>query len=124
VEQLGLDAPVTLLAGDNGSGKSTLVEAIAEAMGFAVEGGELERAGEPPAVPPGPSFRRPSILNAPVRMFSSSASPTSTGPRKAKPSSRARQNTFHGGRPPSSGRSKTSCTSSSPPGSRCRANTS
>ena len=51
MEQLGLDAPVTLLAGDNGSGKSTLVEAIAEAMGFAVEGGELERAGEPPAVP-------------------------------------------------------------------------
>jgi hypothetical protein len=42
---------VTLLAGDNGSGKSTVVEAIADAMGFASEGGELERAGELPAVP-------------------------------------------------------------------------
>jgi predicted ATPase len=51
VERLRLDAPVTLLAGDNGTGKSTLVEAIAESMGFAAEGGELERAGEPPAVP-------------------------------------------------------------------------
>jgi predicted ATPase len=51
VESLRLDAPVTLLAGDNGTGKSTLVEAIAEAMGFAAEGGELERWGELPAVP-------------------------------------------------------------------------
>jgi predicted ATPase len=51
VEQLALDAPVTLLAGDNGTGKSTLVEAVAEAIGFAAEGGELERAGELPAVP-------------------------------------------------------------------------
>jgi predicted ATPase len=46
-----LDAPVTLLAGDNGTGKSTLVEAIAEAIGFAPEGGELERSGELPPVP-------------------------------------------------------------------------
>jgi predicted ATPase len=52
VERLRLgDAPVTLLAGDNGSGKSTIVEAVAEAMGFAAEGGELERSGELPAVP-------------------------------------------------------------------------
>jgi predicted ATPase len=51
VEDLRLDAPVTLLAGDNGSGKSTIVEAIAEAIGFAAQGGELERAGELPAVP-------------------------------------------------------------------------
>ena len=51
LEQLRLDAPITLLAGDNGSGKSTIVEAVAEAMGFATEGGELERAGELPAVP-------------------------------------------------------------------------
>jgi predicted ATPase len=51
VERLRMDAAVTLLAGDNGSGKSTLVEAIAEAMGFAPEGGELERSGERPAVP-------------------------------------------------------------------------
>jgi predicted ATPase len=51
VEQLRLDAPVTLLAGDNGTGKSTLVEAIAQAIGFASEGGELERPGELPAVP-------------------------------------------------------------------------
>jgi predicted ATPase len=50
-EQMRLDAPVTLLAGDNGTGKSTLVEAIAEAIGFAAEGGELERLGELPAVP-------------------------------------------------------------------------
>jgi predicted ATPase len=46
-----LDTPVTLLAGDNGTGKSTLVEAFAEAIGFAPEGGELERSGELPPVP-------------------------------------------------------------------------
>ena len=51
IEGVRLDAPVTLLAGDNGTGKSTLVEAMAEAMGFADEGGELERLGELPAVP-------------------------------------------------------------------------
>ena len=51
VERLRLDAPVTLLAGDNGSGKSTILEAIAEAIGFSPEGGELERSGELPAVP-------------------------------------------------------------------------
>lgn len=48
LEELSLDAPITLLAGDNGSGKSTIVEAIAAAMGFAAEGGELERSGELP----------------------------------------------------------------------------
>ena len=51
LDDVPLDAPVTLLAGDNGTGKSTIVEAIAEAMGFGPEGGELERAGELPAVP-------------------------------------------------------------------------
>ena len=51
IECLELDAPITLLAGDNGSGKSTLVGAIAEAAGYAAEGGELERSGELPAVP-------------------------------------------------------------------------
>jgi predicted ATPase len=51
VEDVRLDAPVTLLAGDNGTGKSTLIEAIAEAIGFAREGGELTRLGELPAVP-------------------------------------------------------------------------
>src|SRR3954465_3146070 len=51
VEDMRLDAPVTLLAGDNGTGKSTLVEAVAEALGFAAEGGELQRSGELPAVP-------------------------------------------------------------------------
>jgi predicted ATPase len=51
VEALRLDAPVTLLAGDNGTGKSTIAEAVAEAMGFAEEGGELERSGELPPVP-------------------------------------------------------------------------
>jgi predicted ATPase len=50
VERLRLDAPVTLLAGDNGTGKSTIAEAIAEAIGFAQQGGELERLGELPAV--------------------------------------------------------------------------
>jgi predicted ATPase len=51
IEELRLDASVTLLAGDNGSGKSTVVEAAAEAMGFAAQGGELQRLGELPAVP-------------------------------------------------------------------------
>jgi predicted ATPase len=51
VAELRLDAPITLLAGDNGTGKSTLVEAIAEAIGFPAEGGELERLGALPAVP-------------------------------------------------------------------------
>jgi predicted ATPase len=44
IESVRLDAPVTLFAGDNGTGKSTLIEAIAEAIGFAAEGGELERS--------------------------------------------------------------------------------
>ena len=51
IETVRLVAPVTLLAGDNGTGKSTMVEAVAESMGFATEGGELERSGELPAVP-------------------------------------------------------------------------
>ena len=51
IEDLRLDAPITLLAGDNGTGKSTVLEAVAAAMGFAAEGGELERAGELPPVP-------------------------------------------------------------------------
>ena len=51
IETLDLGTPITLLAGDNGAGKSTVVEAIAEAMGFAAEGGELERSGELPPVP-------------------------------------------------------------------------
>jgi predicted ATPase len=51
VDALRLDQPVTLLAGENGSGKSTILEAAAEAIGFAAEGGELERLGELPAVP-------------------------------------------------------------------------
>ncbi len=51
VGSIRFDAPVTLLAGDNGMGKSTLVEAVAAAMGFAAEGGELERSGELPAAP-------------------------------------------------------------------------
>jgi predicted ATPase len=51
VEQIRLDEPVTLLGGENGSGKSTILEAVAEAIGFAPEGGELERSGALPAVP-------------------------------------------------------------------------
>lgn len=51
VERIRFDAPITLLSGDNGSGKSTLIEAVAEAMGFAAQGGELEQLGELPAVP-------------------------------------------------------------------------
>jgi predicted ATPase len=50
VEELELGRPVTLLAGENGSGKSTILEAVAEAIGFGQEGGELERMGELPAV--------------------------------------------------------------------------
>ena len=51
IERLGLGQSVTLLAGDNGSGKSTILEAIAAAIGFAQQGGELARLGELPAVP-------------------------------------------------------------------------
>jgi predicted ATPase len=51
IERLALDQSVTLLAGDNGSGKSTILEAIAAAIGFGAQGGELERLGELPAVP-------------------------------------------------------------------------
>jgi predicted ATPase len=51
VDQVRLDTPVTLLAGENGTGKSTILEAIAQAIGFADQGGELERSGELPAVP-------------------------------------------------------------------------
>jgi predicted ATPase len=51
VESLQLDTPVTLLAGENGAGKSTIIEALAEAIGFGEQGGELDRAGELPAVP-------------------------------------------------------------------------
>ena len=51
IDELHLDAPVTLLAGENGAGKSTILELIAEAIGFATQGGELERLGELPAVP-------------------------------------------------------------------------
>jgi predicted ATPase len=50
IADLRLDAPVTLLSGDNGSGKSTVMEAVAAAIGFGPEGGELERSGELPAV--------------------------------------------------------------------------
>ena len=51
VEALRLDTAVTLLAGENGAGKSTIIEAVAAAIGFAPEGGELERLGQLPAVP-------------------------------------------------------------------------
>jgi predicted ATPase len=51
IEQLDLGQSVTLLAGENGSGKSTILEAVAAAIGFAEQGGELERLGELPAVP-------------------------------------------------------------------------
>jgi predicted ATPase len=57
IETLDLDTPITLLAGDNGTGKSTIVEAVAESMGFAAEGGELERSGELPPVPRLPTSR-------------------------------------------------------------------
>jgi predicted ATPase len=51
VEDIRLDQPVTLLAGENGTGKSTILELVAEAIGFGEEGGELERLGELPATP-------------------------------------------------------------------------
>lgn len=50
IENVMFDRPVTLLAGENGSGKSTAIEAVAEAMGFASQGGELSRLGQLPAV--------------------------------------------------------------------------
>ncbi|HEX4034346.1 MAG TPA: AAA family ATPase [Solirubrobacteraceae bacterium] len=46
-----MDTAVTLLAGENGAGKSTVLELVAEAIGFAPEGGELERWNELPPVP-------------------------------------------------------------------------
>jgi predicted ATPase len=51
IAELRLDAAVTMLAGENGSGKSTIVEALAQAMGFDEQGGELERLGELPRPP-------------------------------------------------------------------------
>ena len=51
IEQLSLEQPVTLLAGENGAGKSTVLELVAEAIGFSAQGGELDRAGELPAAP-------------------------------------------------------------------------
>jgi predicted ATPase len=51
IERLSLGRAITLLAGDNGSGKSTVLEALAAAIGFGEQGGELERLGERPAVP-------------------------------------------------------------------------
>jgi predicted ATPase len=50
IEGLDLGCRVTLLAGDNGAGKSTVIEALAQTMGFASQGGELTRLGELPAV--------------------------------------------------------------------------
>jgi AAA domain len=79
-EELALgDAPVTLLAGDNGSGKSTLVEAIAEAMGFAPQGGELERSGELPPV----------RSTATCRCTSSRTASRSSGSRRTASAARA-----------------------------------
>ena len=59
VQKLRFDRLVTLLAGENGTGKSTILETIAEAIGFAAEGGELERLGELPAVPRSASSTNP-----------------------------------------------------------------
>lgn len=43
----GLDlAPLTILVGENGSGKSTVMEAIAEAFGLGVEGGDSQRTAQ------------------------------------------------------------------------------
>lgn len=39
VEDMALDAPVTLLVGENGTGKSTLLEGLAVACGLNPEGG-------------------------------------------------------------------------------------
>lgn len=52
LEGLRLDSPITLLAGENGVGKSSVVELLAEAMGFAAQGGELDRPGDPSAPRP------------------------------------------------------------------------
>lgn len=39
IEEMALDAPVTLLVGENGTGKSTLLEGLAVAWGLNPEGG-------------------------------------------------------------------------------------
>ncbi len=51
IDSIRLGQPVTMLAGENGTGKSTILEAVAAAIGFDAQGGELERVGELPAVP-------------------------------------------------------------------------
>jgi predicted ATPase len=66
IEQLRLDQPVTLLAGENGTGKSTILEAIAAAIGFGEQGGEFSRLGELPAVPRNVLDERNVPLLAPV----------------------------------------------------------
>ena len=84
IEDLRLDAPITLLAGDNGSGKSTIVEAVAESMGFAAQGGELERSGALPPAPraPAPSSSSPRTRRScsPARMPGSTSSTTTASP--------------------------------------------
>jgi predicted ATPase len=66
VEQLCLDHPVTLLAGDNGTGKSTILEAIAAAIGVKEQGGEFSRLGDLPAAPRNVVDEHDTPLLAPV----------------------------------------------------------
>lgn len=51
LDTLRFDAHVTLPAGENGAGKSTVIEALANALAFPEDGGELERLGDLPAKP-------------------------------------------------------------------------
>lgn len=46
LEGFDLD-PLTILVGENGAGKSTIVEAIAQAWGFPVEGGDVYQQRDP-----------------------------------------------------------------------------
>jgi predicted ATPase len=61
-EAVRLDTPVTLLAGDNGTGKSTYLEALAEAMAFLPEGGELHRLKETDTTERDPERGRPGLV--------------------------------------------------------------
>lgn len=66
IEQLRLERPVTVLAGENGSGKSTILEALAAAIGFPEQGGEFSRLGDLPAVPADVIDEQRTPLLAPV----------------------------------------------------------
>jgi predicted ATPase len=60
VEEIRLDQPVTMLAGENRTGKSTVLEAVAAAIGFADEGASSSGWASS-RLSRGPSSRPPSL---------------------------------------------------------------